>query len=408
MEEIWHLPKQGACSMPTETACHIFPSAAWEWVTSTVQHIITWFRTNTSIPSWVPSRFRTYSSVYLLAAGGQSLALALQLLLVKFIPGYNFPALLFTLALIIIALELGAGPALVVACVGFLILDLALKPSLLSPATRVGDSLGFFVQLGLIVVMTLFASSAGKARRDAEAMHQQQEAFLHIASHELRTPLTSVTLRIQFIERLLRKTPDDALDPRVHNILASQHHSLAQLNRLIGDMLDASRIQAGKLSLRLARCDLVHVIQEVVTDYQHLYPQRRIHLERADHPIWGMVDKDRINQVVVNLLANALKYSPDEQPIAVAIQQVGDEVMVSVTDHGLGIAPADHEKIWERSYQIRSHAQSTSGGLGLGLFISRTIVELHGGHIAVQSQPGAGATFFFVLPLLTSFLVEGG
>jgi signal transduction histidine kinase len=378
------------------------PHFVWGRLTAFLPIAVKWFTNNTSIPLWLSPRFRTYEAVYLLAAGGQSLALVLQLLLVKFIPGYNFPALLFTLSLILIALELGDGPALVVACVGFLFLDISLNPAYLSPRTWLGDSMGFLVQLGIIIVMTLFASHAGKSRRDAEAMHHQQEAFLHIASHELRTPLTSLTLRAHFIEKLLQRTPDEALDPRVRAIVTSQQQYLAQLNRLIGDMLDISRIQTGKLSLRLARWDLVQVIQEVVTDYQHLYPHRLIHLEQTDHPIWGMVDKDRISQVVVNLLANAIRYAPDEQPVDVAIQQRADDITVSVTDHGPGIGLDDQKKIWEWSYQVRNHTQSPSEGLGLGLFISQTIVELHQGRIEVHSQLGEGATFQFILPVMAS------
>jgi signal transduction histidine kinase len=395
-------PKQGAFSMLNGELSQRPIRSEWEHVAGYIQNAVKWFQGNTSIPSWFPPRFRTYRMVYLFAVGLQSLALILQLMLVAFVPGYNFPALLFTLSLILIALELGAGPALIVACSGFILLDILLNPSWLSPATRLGDSVGFLVQFGIILAMTLLASQAGKARRVAETARQQQEAFLHIASHELRTPLTSLTLRAQFIERLVQQSADEMLDPRLREVAMSQRQYLAQLNRLIGDMLDASRIESGKLSLRLARCDLAQAIQEVVTDYQHLYPQRRIHLERDEHPIWGMVDQDRVSQVVVNLLVNAIRYSPKKQPIEVVIQQSGAEAILCVTDHGPGIAPAELEKIWDRSYQILTHAQSTREGLGLGLFISRTIVELHQGRIAVQSQLGVGTTFQVVLPLTPS------
>lgn len=228
-------------------------------------------------------------------------------------------------------------------------------------------------------------------------LEQQQDEFLSVASHELKTPLTTLKLLAQMSLRRLR----DGSSPRERDHAAHMEAAIIRMERLINDLLDVSRIQSGRLALRLERCDLTRLCRETVAA-EAIASGRDILLRAPTRPIYVQADAERIAQAVICLLTNALKYSQSASPSPIVrLRRVGGEASVVVQDDGSGIAPEALPHIFERFYRAPG-AQTQSGssvGLGLGLYITREIVERHGGRIWVESALGKGSRFCFTLPL---------
>ncbi len=179
-------------------------------------------------------------------------------------------------------------------------------------------------------------------------------------------------------------------------------HQVARLERLVNDVLDVSRVQAGMLDLHPASTDLGTIVREAVGEQRQATPSRTLLLQLpAAQPVPVYADADRLGQVVTNYLTNALKYSPAEQPVVVGLDVAGHEVRVWVRDQGPGLPQEEQGRIWERFHRVKGiEVQSGTGvGLGLGLHICRTIIERHQGLVGVESAPGQGSTFWFTLPL---------
>ena len=242
--------------------------------------------------------------------------------------------------------------------------------------------------------------------------NQRMDAFLGIASHELRTPLTTIIASIQLMERQFRRLADpqrvsqENVTSKVETVqesLAEAGRQLWRLNRLVSELLDVSRIQSNKLTLQMERCDLATIVQSTVDEQRRVNQARHIELEvRAAAPVPILADADRICQVVTNYLTNALKYAPPHQPITVVLEVEEQAAHVSVHDKGPGLTPSQQERIWERFYRVQGvDVQSGSHvGLGLGLYICRTIIEEHQGKVGVHTMPGNGSIFWFTLPLI--------
>jgi PAS domain S-box-containing protein len=244
----------------------------------------------------------------------------------------------------------------------------------------------------------------------------QMDTFLGIASHELKTPLTSLKLSFQSSQRQLRKLTQDENTTALGGVTGLQSateqldrtaHQMGRLEALVDDLVDVTRIQAGKLELRPELVDLVAVVGDAVAAQREAAPDRQICLVQPDDLAVSLhADAGRIEQVVTNYLTNALKYSPADRPVEVGIEIKGDKgpqhARVWVHDCGKGLPPGEQEQVWERFHRAKGvEVQSGTGvGLGLGLYISRMIVERHQGHVGVLSTPGQGATFWFTLPLL--------
>ncbi len=245
----------------------------------------------------------------------------------------------------------------------------------------------------------------------AHEANQRMDAFLGVTSHELRTPLTTLKLHLQLARRRLRHLQQEqaALPADVSRMLQALDEQLGQtegqmgrLTRLVNELLDTSRIQAERLELHLEPVDLVAVVRAAVEEQRQASPGRliRLHLPEEERvPV--RVDVDRIGQVVTNYLTNAIKYSPANRPIDVGVQREDQQARVWVRDQGPGIPFEAQGQIWERFHRVAGIAvQSGSGvGLGLGLYICKMIIRWHGGQVGVQSAPGAGSTFWFLLPL---------
>jgi signal transduction histidine kinase len=249
-----------------------------------------------------------------------------------------------------------------------------------------------------------------EARASELAMREtntQMDTFLGMAGHELKTPLTSMKLALQLAERRIQQrgrceptAPNDGA-PFLEQMRVAEHQ-VDRLDRLVNDLLDVSRVQAGRLELQLGPTDLATVVREAVDEQRQAHPERtllpQLSPERAVS-VWA--DAERIGQVVTNYLTNALKYSPADCPVAVGLDMEEQQVRVWVRDEGPGIPREEQERIWDRFHRVKGiEVQSGSGvGLGLGLHICRTIVERHQGQVGVESAPGQGSTFWFILPL---------
>ncbi|MDO8510220.1 MAG: PAS domain S-box protein [bacterium] len=216
---------------------------------------------------------------------------------------------------------------------------------------------------------------------------QRKDEFISMASHELKTPITSIKL---YTELLLKKVKDKTATQH----LSSMFEQVNRLSKLINDLLDVSRIQAGKLIFKKQFFDLGLLIADIAeilgkTSKKHSIITS-VHLAGK---VWG--DKDRVGQVIINLIGNAIKYSPSGGDIIIVASKIKDNVIVNVQDFGIGLYSHDKDRIFERFYQIKG---GTFPGLGIGLYIAKMIVEGHGGKIEVKSRVNEGSTFIFTLP----------
>ncbi|HEU5348922.1 MAG TPA: PAS domain S-box protein [Ktedonobacterales bacterium] len=265
----------------------------------------------------------------------------------------------------------------------------------------------------LVVERERLLQEREEARANTLALQEanrRMDEFLGIASHELHTPLTALLGNVQLLERRLahtsldNETADDLANQlrMVIRLLAQMDRQGRRLGRLISDLVDASRIEAGKLDLRQQPSDLASIVREMVEEQRQAHPQRTINLDLPENiQIPVVVDADRLGQVVANYLTNALKYSREDQPVAVDVHVEDKAVRVSVRDQGPGLHPDEQSRIWELFHRAPDiKVQSGSGiGLGLGLHICKTIIERHNGRVGVTSAIGKGSTFWFTLPL---------
>jgi signal transduction histidine kinase len=256
--------------------------------------------------------------------------------------------------------------------------------------------------------------------RALEESQRRMDEFLGIASHELRTPLTSIKASLQlttvYIAAILGSLRGEASEAehdlttlferleRAHQLLRRSDRHLNRLTDLVTDMLDVSQFQRGELGLRQKRCDLVTIVRTAVDEQRLVVSRRAIDFDdQSTSAAVVTADPQRIGQVVGHFLVNALKYSRPDQPVRVVVTTTDGWVHVAVSDAGPGLSQAQQRQIWERFHRVSGVAvQSGSGlGLGLGLFLSRTIVQHHGGEVGVDSAPGVGSTFWFRLPIAT-------
>jgi PAS domain S-box-containing protein len=235
------------------------------------------------------------------------------------------------------------------------------------------------------------------ARRAAEAGVQARDRFLSIASHELRTPLNPLLINIQILARAARDgSLQDRLAGRAAGMLEACERQVKVFTRLVNDLLDISRIAAGRLELRLAEVDLAAVVREVAAGFGPTLAEAGCPLTlRADAPAVGRWDRARLEQVVTNLVSNAVKYGR-RRPVEVTVTAEGGAARLTVRDHGIGIAPEDRERIFGRFE--RAVSATEYGGLGMGLYIVRQLVGALGGSVRVESEPGQGAAFTVELP----------
>jgi len=233
-----------------------------------------------------------------------------------------------------------------------------------------------------------------EARRKVEDLSRLKDEFLSIASHELRTPVTSIKGYTQLAKTLIREN-DLATSEEYLDIALDQ---IDRMSRLILELLDVSRIETGRLQIRREPISWSTFVRDVVHRHHTAFSDRhfRVDLEGDERVVNG--DRDRLEQVLGNLLENAVKYSPEGSDISVDVDDRGDHVVTAVSDRGMGIPADELGQVFERFHRGRHVSSTNYGGLGLGLYITKQIVERHGGQIWVESREGQGTTFYFSLP----------
>lgn len=298
-------------------------------------------------------------------------------------------------------------------CIGFLWADYGVAPHVFGEAERaLAGATTHLAGLVLERDRLLHEQEESRVRELAlQETTQRMDDFLAIASHDLRSPLTAAIGGVEFAalkfehlaSAVLAKVPDltESVEA-VQRCMNDADQSIMRLSRFVAFLFDTARAQTGTLDLRLEPCDLAALMGEQVTSLRLAHPQRTIQLKQpAGTQVPVVADADRIGEVVSNYLSNALKYSPADQKIVVTLTAKGPWARVSVKDHGPGLAAGIQQRIWERFYRapgIRAYNGSSSG-LGLGLHISKLLVNAHGGQVGVLSREGKGSTFWFTLPL---------
>ncbi|MGZ3693828.1 MAG: GAF domain-containing sensor histidine kinase [Bdellovibrionota bacterium] len=232
-----------------------------------------------------------------------------------------------------------------------------------------------------------------KAKEAAENAARIKSRFLDIAAHELRTPVTAMTMALEFAQRQTKK--GNVPEPKILDLLQRQ---AIRLGRLVVDLLDVSRLDRGAVTLHRAPTNLVALIDSSVEEFSIQEPKRRIQFVRPQQSIVAPVDPLRVQQVLSNLIDNALKYTPENRPVEVTTDLLPDSVRISVTDHGAGITEEQQVELFKPFNRGSTDREVRASGLGLGLVVSRGIVNLHGGTIGVRSKMGEGSTFYFDLP----------
>ncbi|MGN6495476.1 MAG: PAS domain S-box protein [Agriterribacter sp.] len=227
---------------------------------------------------------------------------------------------------------------------------------------------------------------------ERKVLEQQKEQFIGIASHELRTPVTSIKAYTEVLEELFTESGD----MRSADLMRKMDVQVDRLTSLIYALLDTTRIAGGKLVLQKSDFAIDELLIETTEPMQRIAGKQQIELLLGASPIIH-ADRERIRQVLINLLSNAIKYASGTGNILVQSNVQDNELIISVKDNGAGIEEAEQQKIFEQFF--RSNGANNVSGLGLGLFISSTIIKEHGGRIWVKSRKGEGAQFFFTIPL---------
>lgn len=236
------------------------------------------------------------------------------------------------------------------------------------------------------------------ARLEAQKAVNARDEFLSIASHELKTPLTTLALQTQLLNRLIEQGRLTTLSKeKQQDMLRISRQHLERLSLLIDSLLDVSRIGVGKISLKKVDINLYTLIDDILKHFQMEFKEKGCSVTlTGDTNIIGHWDKLRLEQVIVNLISNAIKFGAGK-PIAVKTFVEKGKAKFSVRDMGIGISKENQTRIFERFE--RAVSVNSFGGLGLGLYIVKELVETHGGHISVESELGEGATFIVELPL---------
>jgi len=230
--------------------------------------------------------------------------------------------------------------------------------------------------------------------QEIKEQEQQKDFFISMASHELKTPITSMKGYVQLLQATYLNTEDHFLKKSL-NVIEKQ---IATLTSLISDLLDVSKIKSGNLVLNKKDFEITEIIEAVISQIQQINPDFSISFSDKT-PAIIYADEERISQVLINFLTNAVKYSPNSKNVKVRNLIEDNHLVVFVEDTGIGISKADQEKIFERFYRVEGKNEKTFPGFGIGLFIASEIIRRHHGKIGVTSNPGKGSVFYFSIPI---------
>jgi len=228
---------------------------------------------------------------------------------------------------------------------------------------------------------------------EQQELKNQRENFISIASHELKTPLTSLQGYLQLMHRMLEK--DTVITDSLRKLSENSNRSIVRLGALVSDLLDSTKISRGQLNLNITSFTISELIEKCCS---HIRLEGKYDITYKGNPSLKMsADEQKIDQVVVNLVNNAIKYAPESTKIIVEAAEIGDNIKISVIDFGKGIEKDKIPFLFDSYYQIKE-AEKNMQGLGLGLYISAEIIKKHNGEIGVDSEIGKGSTFWFILP----------
>ena len=240
------------------------------------------------------------------------------------------------------------------------------------------------------------AEDLRRARDQAEAATRAKSQFLANMSHELRTPMNAILGYTELIaDNIYGEVPE-----KIRETIERIHNSGRHLLHLINDVLDLSKLEAGQFKLSLDDYSMKDVVDNVIASVESLGAEKGLALRTSipvDLPV-GKGDEQRITQVLLNLLGNAIKFT-DQGEISVQVSEADSAFVVSVSDTGVGIAEDQQRNIFEEFHQVDDSITRRKGGTGLGLSITKRIIEMHGGQLRVESKPGGGSTFSFTLPV---------
>jgi signal transduction histidine kinase len=264
-------------------------------------------------------------------------------------------------------------------------------------------SLSPMVAEGQLVVIAIIRDITERKRAEAEraalqrATERQKDEFITNVSHDLRTPLTGIKASIGVV---LANEPPGTPEP-IHRMLVNIDLAADRMGQLVADLLELSRLQAGRVQLRPTETDLRELALGVAQAIEPLAQGRgqRVEIDVPEAPVPATVDADRLERALLNLLSNAHKYGREGGTIRLRLVPDPDEIRFAVADDGPGIPEAEQERVFERFYRPDVESTRRNQGAGLGLPIARAMVELHGGRLWVESAPGAGATFWIALPV---------
>ncbi len=240
------------------------------------------------------------------------------------------------------------------------------------------------------------------ANAELRGLAEAKSAFVSAVAHELRGPLTSIG---GYLDLLLDEAYGSLLPDQRHR-LEMVRASAARMTRIVGDLLDLTRIDLGRMELLLRPTEIMDILEPVIEEYQAELSAKgqRLEVRIAEGLPQAMVDRARAGQIVANLLGNASKYSPPNTKITITAEPAQEDgfICLSVADQGVGIAERDQARLFERFHRLGDGVALNPSGIGLGLAIVKSLVELHGGRVWVESQPGRGSTFYALLPAIES------
>lgn len=227
---------------------------------------------------------------------------------------------------------------------------------------------------------------------------QRKRDFVSMLSHELKTPVTSIKGHVQMLLRILEKEAPSPLTAKLQPSLFRIDKILVQQTRLISEMLDLTRIEDGRLDLHKEPLSVDSLVKEVIADFKLTHPQHSLRLNSAGN-VEVYADRQKLNQVLINLIANAIKYSPESFVVDISVARAEDEVRIDIADYGIGIDEKDQQNIFKRFYRVEGQNEIRYSGFGIGLYLASSIIELHGGKISLQSSKGEGSTFTVHIPV---------
>jgi len=237
------------------------------------------------------------------------------------------------------------------------------------------------------------ASKIARDITDKVESEKRRDEFVSTASHELKTPITSQKAFGELLEQIIDKEGYTKLKPYIQRI----NQQTNKMTKLVEDLLELSRVQTARLKMENKKFIFDNLIDEIVSSVQLTTKYKIIRNGKTNKKIYA--DRERLSQVLMNLLTNAIKYSPKTDKILVTTKVKGSSVITGIQDFGIGIAKEYHHKIFERFFRITDMDEKTYPGMGIGLFLSQEIISRHNGKLWVESVKGRGATFYFSLPL---------